>query len=178
MLQYPYPIRLTPIGGKTIVDAPIFQNHETLPPTADTDLHNIVEMDILGIGAIGADPVLSCNGLHQFAFRQLIVALGDPWLICFLVRFHILLSPHTIRRYAGYSTYYRGFCRKVYGDNTTKYAQNHWNLSKVFTKRGRLIIMNMQISTSGCVLCVCKEKTVLHRKEIPKNTQDTTVNLS
>ena len=71
-----------------------------------------------------------------------------------------------------------GFRRNVSGANQTQYAQNHWNLSKVFTKRGRLIIMNMQISTSGCVLCVCKEKTVLHRKEIPKNTQDTTVNLS
>ena len=71
-----------------------------------------------------------------------------------------------------------GFRRKVYGDNTTKYAQNHWNLSKVFPERGRLIIMNVQISTSGCVLCVCGEKTVLPRKEIPKNTQDTTVNLS
>ena len=49
---------------------------------------------------------------------------------------------------------------------------------KVFTERGRLILMNVQISTSGCVLCVCGEKTVLPRKEIPKNTQDTTVNLS
>jgi len=29
---------------------------------------------------------------------------------------------------------YRGFRRNVYGDNTTKYAQNHWNLSKVFTE--------------------------------------------
>ena len=87
-------------------------------------------------------------------------------------------SPHNIRRYAGRSTYYRGFRRKVYGDNTTKYAQNHWDLSKVFPERGRLTLMNVQISTSGCVLCVCGEKTVLPRKEIPKNTQDTTVNLS
>jgi hypothetical protein len=61
-----------------IVDVPIFQNHETLPPAADTDLHNIVEMDILGIGAIGADPVLSCDGLHQLTLRQLIVAVADP----------------------------------------------------------------------------------------------------
>ena len=86
------------------------------------------------------------------------------------------------RQFAGTTvtapSYYRGFRWKVYGDNTTKYAQNHWNLSKVFTERGRFIIMNVQISTSGCVLCVCGEKTVLPRKEIPKNTQDTTVNLS
>ena len=40
------------------------------------------------------------------------------------------------------------------------------------------MIMNVQISTSGCVLCVCGEKKVIPRKEIPKNTQDTTVNLS
>ena len=39
----------------------------------------------------------------------------------------------SVRRYAGRCTYYRGLRRKVYGDNTTKYAQNRWDLSKVFS---------------------------------------------
>ena len=77
-------------------------------------------------------------------------------------------SPNTVQdqswssqECSGCSTYNRNIRRKVSGANQTQYAQNHWNLSKVFTERGRLIIMNVQISTSGCVLCVCGEKTDL-----------------
>ena len=77
-------------------------------------------------------------------------------------------SPNTVQdqswssqECSGCSTYNRNIRRKVSGANQTQYAQNHWNLLKAFTERGRLIIMNVQISTSGCVLCVCGEKTDL-----------------
>ena len=38
--------------------------------------------------------------------------------------------------------------------------------------------MNVQISTSGCVYASAERKQISLEKEIPKNTQDTTVNLS
>lgn len=81
-----------------IVDAAIFQHHKALPPAADTDLHDIMKMDIFCIGSIGTDPIIASDCLYKFSFRQFVIAVADPQFFGFGILFHAF-PPSMIAQY-------------------------------------------------------------------------------